>query len=132
MRGNGRGFNKSEKYACPITAKLMKKGKFFLAHETELGLSEEQVDQIKAIKLDTKKAAARQKAEHEIFMLDMESKLSETAVDVDGISRMIDEQIPMMTQGAKKTVEDFAKLKAVLTPEQLAKAKELWKAKDSD
>ena len=116
---------------CPIISKIMKKAKFFLKNAKEIGLSDEQVAQIKAIKMETKKTSIRTEAEMKIGMMEMEAKLSEPAVDVEGLNAMIDQAVAGMATGGKASVATYAKLKAVLSEAQMAKAKEIW-AKDSD
>ena len=111
---------------CPITSKLMKKAHFYLEHQKDLGLTEDQVAVIKDLKLETKKTSIRQSAEMQIFSLDVQHKMAQTEVDVDGISAMIDQMSAAMTASAKEILNSFVKLKAVLTPEQTARAKELW------
>ncbi len=103
----------------------------FLNYETELGLSEEQVNTIKSLNRDMKKKQIREKADMQVAMIDMEVKLKEETVDVEGISAMIDQGMGAMAQSAKQTVEAYAKLKAVLTPEQWVKLKELKSGKSS-
>ncbi len=115
---------------CPINAKILKKAKFFLKNAKEIGLSDEQVAQIKAIKMDTKKTEIRAGAEMEIGMMDMEAKLSEPTVDVEGLNAMVDQMSAGMSTGAKASVATYAKLKGVLNEAQMAKAKEIW-MKDS-
>ena len=112
---------------CPFVEKFMKKAHFFLENQAEIGLSEEQVSTIKTMKMDMKKSMIRHMAEHEIFMMDMEAKLGEPAMDVEGINAMIDQAMAGMTTGAKGTVAALVELKSVLTEEQMAKAKEIWK-----
>lgn len=120
-RGHG-----EKEYNCPVTGKFMKKTHFFLENQKELALTEEQVRSIKELKLGVKKSYIRQMAELQVFALDVDQALSEPKVDVEGIQAMIDQFSTSMSDSAKKTVADYAKLKSVLTPEQLAKAKELW------
>lgn len=115
---------------CPIASKLLKKAHFYLENQTELGLSEDQVKQIKAIKAQNKKAAIKAKADMEIAQMDMMEKLSETKVDVEALNAMVDQASSGMAAGAKATIADYAKLKAVLNEQQHAKAKELWKKKN--
>jgi len=112
---------------CPIVEKFMKKAYFFLDNQAEIGLTEEQVSKIKTMKMDMKKTMIRNKAEQQIFMLDMKSKLSEPALDVEGMNAMIDQAMAGMAAGAKGTVAALAELKSVLTEEQMTKAKEIWK-----
>lgn len=116
-------------HSCPIMGKLMKKAHFLLDNSDAIGLSADQVTAIKGIKMQAKKSAIQQEAGMKIFMLDMESKLGEETLDVAGISAMIDKGSSEMASGGKQTVQLYAQLKAVLTPEQLAKAKEIWKKK---
>jgi len=123
---SGYGSHSGKESGCPITAKLMKKARFLLKHQTDLGLNENQVQAIKAVKMDAKKAGIRQMAEMAIFKIDVESKLSETTVDMAGINAMIDTASAEMAAAAKETVASYARLKAVLTADQMAKAKTLW------
>lgn len=112
---------------CPIIGKFMKKAHFFLSHADEIGLSDDQVKQIKAMKTEMQKTSIRQAAEMQVFMLDIEAKLHEDTVDVEGINAMMDKGGAGMTEGGKAAVLAYAKLKAVPTPAQYAKAKEIWK-----
>jgi Spy/CpxP family protein refolding chaperone len=117
------------KSGCPIAGKFNKKAKMILANKSELGLSAEQVQTIEALKSDVEKGEIRQMADMQIFMVDMTNKLQEDTVDVEGLNAMIDKGSAAMSQSAKEMVASYAKLKAVLTPEQHAKLKELWNNK---
>src|SRR3989338_2877836 len=125
--GGGRG--EEESYPCPIIDKIMKKAHFLLDNKDEIGLSDEQVDTVKGLKLQAKKSMIRGEADMQIMMLDMKSKLREDIFDAEGINAMIDDGMAQMTQSAKASVDVYAKLKAVLTPEQVEKAKALWTKK---
>lgn len=111
---------------CPITAKLMKKAHFYLENQKEIGLKEDQIKAIKAIKMETKKAEIRQSAEMQVFMMDLESKLSEPQLDTEGLNAMVDSMSSGFNSGAKATIAAYAKLKGILTADQHAKVKELW------
>lgn len=125
--GCSKGGCGKESNGCPIVEKFMEKTHFFLDNQAEIGLSDEQVSTIKAMKMDMKKTMIRNRAEHQIFMLDMKSKLSEPAIDVEGINAMIDEAMTGMASGAKAGVAALAELKGILSEEQMTKAKEIWK-----
>jgi hypothetical protein len=116
---------------CPIASKILKKAKFFLANAKEIGLSDEQVAQIKAIKMETKKTNIRTEAEMKIWKMDLDAKLSEPTVDVEGLNAMMDQTMTGWGTGAKASIATYAKLKAILTEAQMAKAKEIW-MRDSD
>ena len=115
---------------CPIIQKIMKKAHFFLENKDEMGLSEEQVTKIKTIKMDAKKSAIHMGADMQIFEMDLKSKLDESNMDVEGIDAMIDESMAGMSKSAKGSVQAYADLKAILTDDQMAKAKEIWKKKE--
>lgn len=115
------------KYQCPVTSMLMKKSKFFLSNADQIGLNEEQVNKIKAIQMDTKKDAIRGKADMQIAFLDLEAKLHENPLDMKGLNEMADNFSTGMAAGLKKMIQRLADLKAILTPEQMEKAKKLWK-----
>jgi hypothetical protein len=128
-RGESRG--KDSKHSqCPITDKTIEKAKFFLKNAAELGLSEEQTQAIKTIKVEAKKAAIRQEAEMEMFMMDVESKLADPVVDVEGLGAMFDTASAGMSTEAKGMIAQYAKLKGILSKEQMAKAKEIWTKRD--
>lgn len=118
---------KKEECGCPIIAKIAKKSAFFLKNSAEIGLTDDQVASIKALKLENEKASIMAKAGMEAGKLDFEAKLSEPKLDVDGLNQMIDAGMAQMATGAKESVARYAKLKAVLSEEQMKKAKELWK-----
>lgn len=118
-----------ESHQCPIIGMLMKKAHFLLCNKEAIGLTDEQVKTINGIKIDAKRAAIRDTADMEIMMLDMKAKLMEDKVDVEGLSAMVDQGMSGMAKNAKASIQNYAKLKSVLTPEQMAKAKEIWKKK---
>ena len=60
---------------CPIVGKFFSKAHYLIERQQVLGLSEQQVGDIKALKLEMKKAAVRQVADNQIFMLDLWQKL---------------------------------------------------------
>jgi len=121
-----KGGGKSE---CPILGKFFKKAHMILKNKEELGLTDAQYDEIKDLKLQAKKAKIQQKADKELFILDVDAKLREEAVDLDQLKEMIDEGFESMSDGVKSSAEMYVELKNVLTNEQKAKLKSLWKAK---
>ncbi len=113
---------------CPIASKLMKKAKFYLENADAIGLTDDQVKQIKAIKMDAKKEMILGGAQMEVAMLEMESNLSNDPIDVQALSQAIDQGMAGMGAGAKKMVQAYADLKQVLNADQKKKAKEIWKS----
>ncbi len=93
------GKEKGDDYECPITAKFFKKAHFILENKDEIGLSEDQVKAIKALKMDVKKNYIRGMAEMQVGFMEIESKMSEDKIDVEGINAMLDQQVVGMTGG---------------------------------
>jgi len=106
----------------------MKAG-FMLDNRTELGLSPEQIQGIETLKFDVERSSIRQKAEMELFMLDLMQQLKADQPNVETINASIDTGSPAMTQAAKDAVAAYVKLKSILTPDQHAKMKALWTSK---
>ena len=118
---------KQSENQCPIVAKVLKKSHALLEHKSDLALTDDQVKSIKEITLQSEKDSATQGAEMKIFMLELQSKLHEDKVDVDGVKALIDKNFPSFAASAKTNVESYAKLQNVLTPEQIQKAKGFMK-----
>jgi hypothetical protein len=119
----------SEKGGCPITAKTVKKASFFLENKEVIGLSEAQVAEIKSIKNEAEKSQIRQGAEMQIMMLDLEGSLHQEPLDVEGFNAYMDKGAAAMANAGKQSFAAYAKLKSILTPEQMTKAKAAWKKK---
>jgi hypothetical protein len=127
--GSGCSNGGQQQGGCPITAKFMAKSAFFLDNKDALGLSDDQVKTIKALKLEVEKTSVRQGADMQIFMLDVMAKLQDDTVDVEGTNSLIDKGSAGMSESVKSVVAAYAKLKGTLTAEQATKAKAIWSKK---
>ncbi len=110
---------------CPIANKLMMKSHFLLENKSDIGLTDDQVKSIKELKLQAEKDSIMQAADMKTFMLDLDSNLSEDKVDVEATSALIDKGFASASAGAKTNLAAYAKLKSILTPDQIAKMKAL-------
>ncbi len=125
-KGGGEGgWGKShhQKSPCPVTNKFFDDAHEMLEHKEELGLTPEQVQTIKGLKMEMKKSEIRKMADMQIFMIDLKAKLHEDKINTEAINAMIDQQSAAMASSGKQIVEQYIKLKGVLTPEQAAKMK---------
>ena len=107
---------------------FFKKAKMVLAHHEQIGLSDEQVETIRALKLEIKKAVILQKAEIEVVGLDVKAALREEKVDVKRLNMLIDSKYTAKAAKAKTVIGAYAKLKAQLTSDQWEQLWELKKA----
>ncbi len=119
---NGRG-GESNHDGCPIVKKFLMTAHEYLEHRKQIGLSEQQVSDIKGMKLEMKKSMIRNMANMQVFMLDMKQQLSATTLNSEAINSMIDQQMSTMAAGAKETVAAYVKLRSVLTADQQVKFK---------
>lgn len=118
---------KSEGHHKGFGEKLSLKAHLILKNEEELGLSDEQVGKVKALTLKNKKDLIMQEAEIEVLSLDIKSKTWGDEIDTSAINKLIDQKYELKKAKAKSSVEAYAELKKVLTDEQKAKLKALWK-----
>ncbi len=117
--------NKGGESQCPLTNMLLEKAHMALEHSKELGLTAEQVQNIRSIKIETKKHVIRGTAEMQIMELDMKVVMKGDTFDAEAVKAMIDKGVPAWADNAKKVVDWYAAFRAELKPEQWAKLKEL-------
>ena len=89
--------------------KLFYKFHMILMNRRELDLSDEQYDEIKKLKFETKRAYVRQKAEIEYRALEIKEKLWEDVVDVKAIEPLIEKKYKLKMEKSKMLVEAYAK-----------------------
>lgn len=99
--------------------------KFFLGMKDELGLRDEQVSKLRALKSQTEKQMIRTKADLEILEIELRDLLHQDKVNVKAVDSKIEKIGELRTEMHK--VHAHAKLDAqkVLTPAQVKKLKEL-------
>ncbi|MEW6535335.1 MAG: Spy/CpxP family protein refolding chaperone [Candidatus Auribacterota bacterium] len=121
--GKGDGYGKDS-----IEDKFFKKVHFIVENQDELGISDEQIAQIKKLKYDTKKAIISAEADIEIAAMDIKAALYEDAVDIPSVMALVDKKYEVKKEKSKTIISAYIGLKNMLTPEQKDKMKELWKA----
>jgi hypothetical protein len=124
---------------CPMKAqgghgerledKFFMKAHFYLDKKDELGLSEEQVNRIKNLKVNLKKELIKNEAEVDIVAVDIKARLMDDKINAGDINALIDKKYEFKKTAAKATVTSFAELKTVLNDDQKEKAKGIWEAK---
>lgn len=108
--------------------KIMHKAHFMIENKEGLGLTDEQVKKIKDLKMKAKKESIKAEADIEITALDIKSAMWEEKIDTEAVNALIDKKYELKKQNAKSMVKTYAELKGILTAEQKAKMKELYKA----
>ncbi len=106
------------------------KAHFIQENHEALGLSDDKVEAIKNLKLETKKMLIKQNAEIDIASLDIMAKLHDYPVDVDAADKLVDRKYELKKTETKNLVEAIAKLKSNLTKDQYDKMHKLWEARE--
>jgi hypothetical protein len=109
-----------------IEDKYFSKYHFFMKHREELGLNEQQMEALKAIKWSVKRATVEADAKKELAELDLWEEMHKDAPAVETVNAAIDAKMAAKTGLAKTLAKAILDSKAVLGPEQAAKMKEIW------
>lgn len=108
-----------------LEAKLFCKFHLAMANQGILDLTEDQVGDIKALKMALKKDLIKHNAEIELIKIDIKSKLSEDSLDKKTIKKLIDQKYELKKEKAKALVDVCAEFKNILSDEQKKKLKEI-------
>jgi hypothetical protein len=114
-----------------LEQKFYMKAHFIMENSEALGLAQEKVDAIKALKMETKKALIRQEAEIDIAGIDLKSAIHNYPIDVEAANKLVDQKYELKKAKAKTVVAALARLKGELSQEQYDKLKSLWQGKES-
>ena len=114
-------------YYSSLECKFFKKAKLMLSYKEELGLSDEQIKKIKALKLETEKSLIKTDAEIDVIALDIKAEMWMDPLDTNAVNKLVDKKYELKKGKAKSLVAAYAELKGILTEEQKAKMKELYK-----
>lgn len=110
--------------------KFEKKLKIIFSNEDELGLTEAQMAKIKDLKIKTKKDLVKVNAEIDLVALDMKAEMWKDSADINVINKLIDKKYDLKKQKAKSLVAACMGIKDILTKEQQAAMKKLYKKCD--
>jgi Spy/CpxP family protein refolding chaperone len=119
------GYDQGRHHRKSIKEKLFKTVRMIYHNQDELNVNDNQLNQIRELKIALKKDSIRKKAEIEIIAVDIRSLLYEDEMDVYAVSRLIDQKYEIKKANMKKVVKSFAELKHILTKEQKEKLKEV-------
>ena len=122
---------KGEKHQDGIQGCRMMEGEhregheFFLGMKDELGLSDEQVSKLKALKSETEKQMIRTEADIEILQIELHDILSQDKVNVKAVDTKIEKMGELQTKMYKAHIHARLNAQKILTPEQLKKHREI-------
>lgn len=96
-------------------------------NQEELGLTEDKIQAIKKLKIETEKNLVKQDADIKIASIDLTAKMQEYPIDVTAVDKLIDQKYELKKSRAKDLVDAIAKVKGSLTKEQYDKLCQIWK-----
>ena len=114
--GQGRGYHQGQ-------------GKGYMAQHAKLDLTEEQQEQIKALRLEHHKTMKPLKNKMLELKASERTLMSEESVDLNKVNSVIDEQTELSNQMKKLQAAHRVEMKEVFTEEQLFKLEQLRKVK---
>jgi Spy/CpxP family protein refolding chaperone len=115
--------------AMSVKEKFFKKIHMIYLYQDELGVSDEQMQQIKDLKIGLKKDMIAAEADIDVIKIDIQSLLYTDTIDVDAINKLIDQKYETKKAKSKKTVAAYATLKKILTKDQLDKMEDIYHEK---
>lgn len=122
----GQAWGKKGEHQKSIKEKFFKKIRIIYSHQDELKITDQQLEQIKELKIALKKDLIRKKADIDIIAIDVRSAMHEDVIDIDAVNELIDKKYEIKKAKMKKIVESCAGLKKILTKEQKGKMKDLF------
>lgn len=112
-----------------LEEKFFHKAHFMLTNQEEMGLTDQQAENIKKLKIDVKKALIRQDAEIDVLALDIKAALYNRPVDAAALRELIGKKYDLK-KGKKQYLADaYAQLVNGLDDQQYQQMKALWKSK---
>ncbi len=108
---------------------LFRKFHMILENAKELGLSEQQIESVKSLKLKTKKDMITKEAEIDLVALDVKTELWKDAIDVNVINPLIDRKYDLKKEKTKILVAAIAEIKKTLSKDQMDKLKAMHEQK---
>jgi len=98
---------------------------FFLGMKDQLGLSDQQVSKLKALKSATEKQMIRTKADLKVLEIELHDLLSQDKVDVKTVDAKVDKMGELQTKMHKAHIHARLDAQSILTAEQLKKFREM-------
>jgi Spy/CpxP family protein refolding chaperone len=120
-------FGKGAGPGSSLEGKVLRKLSLILEHRQLLNLSDEQVEKLNKLKLDTQKELIRKDADIQAFSLDIDAELKKDSVNVKAVRKLLDKKYKVKSAKALSLVRAYADIKDTLSDEQKQALMSLWK-----
>lgn len=109
---------------------VLKGSHFYFFMSKEIGLSDEQLDKLKKIKMESKKKAIRLKAELEVTEIELEELLKDDPIDMKEVEKKVSQIVSVKKEKMLLKAGKKADMSAVLSKKQRETAEKLrWEKK---
>jgi Spy/CpxP family protein refolding chaperone len=119
------GYVQGRHHQKSIQEKFFKKVKMLHRYQDELNVTDNQLEQIRELKITLKKELIKKKADIEIISLDIRSLLYEDEVDLNAVNKLVDQKYEIKKSKMKMVVRSLSELKKILSKEQMDKLKDI-------
>lgn len=123
------GYDKGGQHGSSIKKKFFKKIGLVCRNQEELGISDDQFDQIKDLKIATKKSIIKKKAMVDITSVDIKTALWNEPVDTEAVTELIKKKYGFKVQRELVLLKAYVALDNMLTQEQKDTLKGLCKTR---
>ena len=123
----GRNIHGMHPSSMSLMKMLHKWETLFFAQKDELGLTEEQLDEIESIFISHEKSAIRKKADLKVLLIESKEALLKEEIDLKTVEKKLKAMEALKTEMAMETIRTLKKELAVLTAEQQKKIRQLFK-----
>ncbi len=105
--------------------KFYQKAFFLLSNADEIGLTDDQVEKIRTLKLKIKKNMIMEDAQIETLALDISEALAADQVDTKKVDSLVDKKYELKKQRTKEIIQGYLDLRGILTKDQQDKLKKM-------
>ena len=109
-----------------LEEKFYKTAWLAMKNAEELGLTEEQVDKIKALKFQVKKDVITKTAEIEILGVDIKEQMWEDKLDVQAINKIVDKKYELKKEKTKYIISAIANLRNIIGEDNVKMMKKMY------
>ncbi len=127
-----KGYGHHGKDKHDLEKKFYKKVHFLDDHQQELGLTDDQMQQVWDLKFRLKKSMIEHDARIDTAKVDIMRNLKQRNVDVEATNALVDQKYEAKAAKAKAMVQAYADLKNIVSDQQYETMKSLWREKKRD
>ena len=117
---------KSSHHKYGLDTKFFHKIHVVLKNQEDLGITDEQIEKIKTLKLNLKKNLIKQKAEIDLVKVDIKSELWEDPIDKERVYKLIDQKYKQKKEKAIAVIDAYDMFKKILTEDQKKKLRAIY------